>query len=86
MWLANACPNLPTANFTYPQDVIIYKPSISINKSMVFVRTKKIKGRDYYYLVKSIRKGNTIKQITLEYLGSEMPSKNEIKKIKKRYE
>jgi len=37
---------------------------------MVFVRTKKVKGHTYYYLVEAYREDGRPKQRTLEYLGS----------------
>jgi len=40
---------------------------------MAYIRTKKIKGRTYYYLVKSVREGDRIRQVMLEYLGTEKP-------------
>lgn len=52
---------------------------------MVYIRSKKIKGNLYYYLVKSIREGDRVKQITLDYLGTEKPSSSEFIRLKKRY-
>ncbi|RLI93336.1 MAG: 2-C-methyl-D-erythritol 4-phosphate cytidylyltransferase [Candidatus Altiarchaeales archaeon] len=52
---------------------------------MAYVRSKKINGRVYYYLVKSVRDGNKVRQINLAYLGAEKPTEEEIRKIKKRY-
>ncbi len=39
---------------------------------MAFIRTKKVKGKEYRYLVESYRDGETgkIRQRTLEYLGA----------------
>ncbi len=53
---------------------------------MTYVRSKNIKGRTYYYLVKSVREGKKIKQINLAYLGAESPGEEEVRKLKKRYE
>ena len=36
---------------------------------MVFLRKKIIKGRAYYYLVKSVREGDKVKQKCIRYLG-----------------
>jgi len=36
---------------------------------MVFIRKKIIKGKSYYYLVKSIRKNKEVKQKVIRYLG-----------------
>jgi len=52
---------------------------------MTYVRSKNIKGRIYYYLVKSVRDGDKVRQINLAYLGAEKPTEEEIRKIKKRY-
>jgi len=53
---------------------------------MVFIRSKKIKGNTYYYLVRSVREGSRVKQITLDYLGTEKPSTDEFVRLKKRYD
>jgi hypothetical protein len=53
---------------------------------MSYVRSKNIKGRTYYYLVKSIREGKKIKQINLAYLGAENPTGEEVKKLRKKHE
>ena len=52
----------------------------------MFVRKKTVKGRDYYYLVKSIRDGDTVRQECLEYIGPKIPSTTELKEIKRRHE
>jgi len=52
---------------------------------MSYVRSKNINGRIYYYLVKSVRDGDKVRQINLAYLGAEKPTEEEIRKIKKRY-
>lgn len=36
---------------------------------MAYVRKKRIKGKDYFYLVKNIRDGKKVRQKTLAYLG-----------------
>jgi len=41
---------------------------------MSFVRTKKIKGHNYYYLVKSVRKGDKVTQKVVQYLGTTKPT------------
>lgn len=53
---------------------------------MVYLRTKKIKGKIYYYLVKSVREGKIVRQIVLEYIGPKEPSSEEVRKLKKKYE
>lgn len=40
---------------------------------MVSITTKKIKGRDYLYLVESIRKGDKVIQRTVKYIGKKRP-------------
>jgi hypothetical protein len=40
---------------------------------MAFVRTKKVKGHIYYYLVESYMENGTVKQRILKYLGKEIP-------------
>ncbi len=47
----------------------------------MYVRKKKIKGRTYYYIVKSVREGKKIKQVYMEYLGDTLPDKKELKEI-----
>lgn len=42
---------------------------------MAFIRSKKIKGHIYYYLVESYTKEGRIKQRVLKYLGKEIPEK-----------
>jgi len=50
---------------------------------MVFVIKKKVKGREYFYLNKSIRQGKKVKSITLAYLGK---NKNEAEIKAKQFE
>jgi len=52
---------------------------------MAYVRAKKVKGRTYYYLVKSVRVGDRVRQVNLEYLGAEKPSTRHVKKLSKCY-
>ncbi|GAI35566.1 unnamed protein product [marine sediment metagenome] len=40
---------------------------------MAFIRSKVIKGHTYYYLVESIRKGKTVRQVILQYFGTTLP-------------
>jgi len=53
---------------------------------MVYVREKKVKGRTYYYLVKSVRNGPRVNQVNLEYLGSVKPSVKDVREMRKKYE
>jgi len=48
----------------------------------MFIRKKQIKGRTYYYLVKSVRSKNHVRQIVLEYFGAEIPPERKLEKIK----
>ena len=49
------------------------KAVVPRQKSKGFIRVKYIKGRPYYYLVKSIREGGKVKQKVLKYLGTRKP-------------
>jgi hypothetical protein len=37
---------------------------------MAYVRRKRLKGHDYYYLVASFRQGGKVRTRTLKYLGT----------------
>lgn len=52
----------------------------------MFVRKKQIKGRTYYYLVKSLRERNRVRQVVLEYLGSTYPKESKLQKIKLKHQ
>ncbi len=52
---------------------------------MVYVRGKKIKGQTYYYLVKSVREGERVRQVSLEYLGAEKPAAEKVRRLGKKY-
>ena len=47
------------------------------NKSEGFIRVKYIKGRPYYYLVKTVREDGKVKQKVLKYLGTRKPREKE---------
>jgi hypothetical protein len=51
----------------------------------MFIRKKQIKGKIYYYLVKSVRDRSHVHQIVLEYLGAAIPTESKLKKIKQKY-
>ena len=53
---------------------------------MVYVRAKKIKGQTYYYLVKSVREGERVRQVSLEYLGADRPNAQKVRRLGKKYE
>jgi hypothetical protein len=55
-------------------------------KYVAYLRTKKIKGNIYYYLVQSVREGKKVRQIVLAYLGAERPNGEEVRKLKKKHE
>ena len=51
----------------------------------MFVRKKVIKGRGYFYLVRSVRRGSSVRQECLEYLGAKLPSKKEMAAMMKKH-
>ena len=51
---------------------------------MTFVREKQVKGKTYYYLVKSVRERGRVMQKNIQYLGSEKPSEDEIRRLRKK--
>ncbi|MBN2013991.1 MAG: hypothetical protein JW778_02315 [Candidatus Altiarchaeota archaeon] len=53
---------------------------------MSYIRTKRIKGGIYYYLVKSVREGRRVYQVNLAYIGAVKPSKEAVRKLKKKYD
>ncbi len=53
--------------------------------NMAFIRTKKIKGKEYYYLVKGIREKNgKVRQKVIAYLGSKKELEKFIENAKKK--
>lgn len=52
------------------------------NEGVAFVRTKRINGRTYYYLVESRREGKRVRQKVLKYLGAEPPTREEIEAMR----
>ena len=48
---------------------------------MVYIRAKVVRGKTYYYLVRSVRDEGKVKQIVLKYLGKEKPGVEELNKI-----
>ncbi len=52
----------------------------------MYVRQKTVNGRQYFYLVKSVREGKTVRQKVLKYLGPTRPSKKSMKDIMKKHE
>ncbi len=54
---------------------------------MVNIVTKKINGKEYLYLVTSLREGSRVRQKTLKYIGKKRPiSKHEFNCMKESYE
>jgi hypothetical protein len=51
----------------------------------MYVRKKRIKGREYYYLVRSVRSGQTIRQEYVEYLGPQPPTKKHLDALKRKH-
>ncbi|MFH0861398.1 MAG: hypothetical protein V1875_00065 [Candidatus Altiarchaeota archaeon] len=51
----------------------------------MFVRKKVINGRGYFYLVRSVRKGDRIRQECLEYLGPNLPAKRKVEELKRKH-
>lgn len=47
----------------------------------MFIRKKKVKDREYFYLVKSIREGKKVRQITIKYIGTEIPKNFNLKQL-----
>ena len=52
----------------------------------MFVRTKSVRDRNYYYLVESVRIGGTPRQKVIAYLGPKKPTKKELERIKREFE
>ena len=51
----------------------------------MFIRKKTVNGRQYFYLVKSVRREGIVRQKVVEYLGARMPGKKQIESIKERH-
>ncbi len=49
---------------------------------MAFVRSKRKGSRTYYYLVESRREGNKVRQKVIKYLGTEMPTKEQVETMR----
>jgi hypothetical protein len=62
---------------------IIYVDVVSITsgEEMAYIRVQKRGKRRYYYLVKSEREGNKVRQKVLQYLGTSRPSKEDLDTI-----
>lgn len=49
----------------------------------MFIRVKRVNGKDYYYLVENDWKGGTCKQKVVRYLGKTKPSAQILQEILK---
>ena len=50
---------------------------------MAFVRIKRKGDRIYYYLVESKRDGKKVRQKVIKYLGTELPTKEQIETMRR---
>ncbi len=50
---------------------------------MVFVRGKQQGSKTYYYLVENHRDGKKVRQKVIKYLGTEMPTKEQIEDMRR---
>ena len=50
---------------------------------MAFIRTKRQGNRIYYYLVENKREGRKVKQKVIKYLGTELPTKEQIESMRR---
>jgi len=50
---------------------------------MAFIRVKRRGNREYYYLVEGKRDGNKVRQKVIKYLGTELPTKEQIETMRK---
>ena len=50
---------------------------------MAFVRVKRQGNRVYYYLVESKREGKKVRQKVIKYLGTELPTKEQIETMRR---
>ena len=52
---------------------------------MPHVKRKRIRGNEYYYLVHNYRRDGKVKTRTLEYLGKEPPSTEELALLREKH-
>jgi len=52
---------------------------------MPHVKRKRIRGNEYYYLVHNYRRGGKVKTRTLEYLGKEPPTAQELARLREKH-
>jgi len=73
--------NLGITSLIKQAEGIKAKPVVPKESSQGFVRVKYIKGRPYYYLVKSVRIAGKVKQKIIKYLGTRKPRGDSLSKI-----
>ena len=49
---------------------------------MAFVRSKRKDNRTYYYLVESKREGKKVRQKVIKYLGTKLPTEEQIETMR----
>jgi len=52
---------------------------------MPHVKRKRIRGNEYYYLVHNYRQGGKVKTRTLEYLGTQPPTAQELAQLREKH-
>jgi len=57
--------------------------NVSWRQGMAFIRSKRKGNRIYYYLVESKREGNKVRQKVIKYLGTEMPTREQIQAMRR---
>jgi hypothetical protein len=60
---------------------IIYINVVSIGDGMAYVRVQKRGKRSYFYLVRSERNGDRVRQKVIRYLGTTRPSQDQVDRI-----
>jgi hypothetical protein len=50
---------------------------------VAFIRTKRKGNRIYYYLVESKREGKKVRQKVIKYLGTKLPTKEQIETMRR---
>lgn len=52
---------------------------------MPYLKRKMIRGNEYYYLAHNYRCGGKVKTKTLEYIGTQPPSPEQLARMKQKY-
>jgi hypothetical protein len=50
---------------------------------MAFIRVKRRGNSEYYYLVEGKRDGNKVRQKVIKYLGTELPTKEQLEILRR---